>query len=162
MKIQYFTKCENLQELKQLYYKLALKHHPDRDGGSVEVMQIINNEYEYLSKNLIFDNVEFSDNRKTYETQAATDILEKINLIVNIAGLNIEIIGSWLWITGNTYANRDYLKENGFIFSRPKSAWYFHSGNFRKTSKKNFSIDDLRYTFGSEKVEKERTSNALQ
>lgn len=45
--MKYFTNCENLEELKAEFRRLAMIHHPDR-GGDVEVMKAINNEYDAL------------------------------------------------------------------------------------------------------------------
>jgi curved DNA-binding protein CbpA len=50
MKTSYFSNCKTLEEVKKLYKKLALQHHPDRPGGSVVIMQRINQEYENISK----------------------------------------------------------------------------------------------------------------
>lgn len=44
----YFTpRPTTAEELKSLYRKLALEHHPDL-GGSEQIMKAINVEYEYL------------------------------------------------------------------------------------------------------------------
>lgn len=43
----YFEKCQDLNELKSVYKKLALKHHPDC-GGDVRIMQEINAEYDRI------------------------------------------------------------------------------------------------------------------
>jgi len=47
------------EEIKKAYRKLAMKHHPDRQGGSSEVLSQINNAYEVLgdpSKRSEYDN----------------------------------------------------------------------------------------------------------
>ena len=38
-----------IQEVKSAYKKLAFQYHPDK-GGSTEIMQEINNEYDKLIK----------------------------------------------------------------------------------------------------------------
>lgn len=42
--MKYFGNCKSLDDLKNLYRKLAFIHHPDK-GGSVEEMQDINEEF---------------------------------------------------------------------------------------------------------------------
>ena len=40
-KATYFLNVNSLEELKKRYKELALKHHPDRKGGSTAIMQEI-------------------------------------------------------------------------------------------------------------------------
>ncbi len=78
-------------------------------------------------------------------------MLEKI---INFDGIEIEIIGAWLWISGNTYSHRKQLKELGFKYASKKKAWYFHTESFRKTSHKTLSMDDIRNYYGTTKVQR--------
>ena len=149
--MKYFKNVTNLQELRSQYRALAFKFHPDR-GGDTAIMQEINAEYEKLSKFLIDGNETFTEARKSYEHQASADILEKINEIINLPGLVIEIIGSWIWITGNTFPNRKELAKAGFKFMKNKTAWSWHSGEFRKSSNRLLDLDEIRNLYGSETV----------
>ncbi len=63
MKINWFKDVRTLEELRKTYWKLAMLHHPDK-GGNTTDMQQINAEYDYLSKNLIDNNADFSEGRK--------------------------------------------------------------------------------------------------
>ena len=125
-------------------------------------MQKINNEYEALSKALINDNVDFSDDRKAWETKCASMYTEIIEKIINLPGLVIEICGTWIWVTGNTFANREQLAEYGFRFSRPKSAWYWRPDGYRKMSKGKYSLNRIREIYGSELVEKTEEQEETQ
>lgn len=46
--MKWFNNPSTLEELKQQYKKLALKHHPDL-GGNTADMQGINNEYDIIT-----------------------------------------------------------------------------------------------------------------
>lgn len=149
----YFKNINDLSLLRKLYYKLALIHHPDR-GGDIRIMQEINNQYEAYSKRLIAGNSDFSNLRKVYENEVSEELKNKINQVISLESITIEVIGGWLWITGNTYPLKDQLKELAFKFSRNKTAWYWHSSNYIKMGKKQFSMSGIRELWGSVEIEK--------
>jgi hypothetical protein len=116
-------------------------------------MQLINDLYDRLSRKLISGNTDFSEGRKEYEQQVSEEIRQRLYRIIFIQGIEIEIIGSWIWITGNTFAVRETLKGEGFRFSHPKTAWYWHKGEYHKKSGKLMSMEAMRKAWGSKKVE---------
>jgi curved DNA-binding protein CbpA len=150
----WFTNPQTLEELKKQYKKLVFANHPDR-GGRVEDMQEINAQYDALFHRL--KNVHKSASGETYTAKEETretpeqfrNIIEKL---IHLDGIDIEICGAWLWITGNTYPNRDTLKNLNFKYSKNKSAWYWHEEGYRKHTRKSFSLDEIRDLWGSEKV----------
>jgi curved DNA-binding protein CbpA len=54
----------SIQEIKKAYWKLSLKHHPDK-GGKVEDFQAINEAYSALTNKAEDDGVENSGNRQS-------------------------------------------------------------------------------------------------
>ena len=150
--IKFFEDIRNLDELRKEYRRLAMLHHPDK-GGETRLMQIINEQYEKLSKKLINGNADFSQGRKDYEHQVSEEIIQRLDKIIVLQGIDIELIGSWIWVTGNTFAVRETLKTEGFKFSHPKTAWYWHKGEYFKKSGKIMSMDQMRNTWGSESIE---------
>ena len=159
--LKFFESVTTLTELRKEYRRLAFIYHPDK-GGDTVLMQILNDQYERLSEKLIKGNVDFSEGRKEYEMQVSEEIREMLNRIMFLNGVDIEVIGGWIWITGNTFAVRTTLKSLGFMFSHPKIAWYWHKGEYRKKSGKIQSMDEMRDFWGSQKVETQpETSNQL-
>lgn len=153
--MKWFNNPSTLEELKKQYKQLAMEHHPDR-GGSTEAMQEINNEYDVLFSSL--RNTHRTAEGKTYTTEKETtetpeEFKNIINILINLEGVNIEICGSWLWLTGNTKEHKEVLKSLKFRWSKSKRAWYYHTSDYKKKSKKTFSLDEIRDLYGSKTVQ---------
>lgn len=152
--MKWFSNPQTLEELKQQYKKLALKHHPDL-GGNTADMQEINNEYDLLFARL--KNIHTTAEGKTYTastetTETPDEFKNIINALINLDGINIELCGSWLWITGNTKEHKEVLKSLHFRWSKSKLAWYYHTADYKKSSKKTYSLDEIRDLYGSETI----------
>lgn len=155
--MKWFSNPATLEELKNQYRNLAMQHHPDR-GGTTADMQEINAEYDRLFARL--KNTHKAADGTTYTTktetsEAANDFREIIERLIHINGINIEICGAWLWITGNTYEHRETLKALNFRFSKSKKTWYFHGDSYKKLSRKTFTLEQIRALYGSEEIIKE-------
>lgn len=145
----YFVGVSNIEELKKAWKELCKKHHPDV-GGSLEIMQAINNEYDKLFEELK------NNHNSTHEkkvTEASGEYREVMMKIINLEGIEIELCGTWLWLSGNTYKNKESIKAAGFEWSKSKKMWYWHPEEqeslFYRGKK---SMDSIRKTYGSEKV----------
>lgn len=116
-------------------------------------MKKINVEYDELFQKL--KNVHKNTNGETYETETAEppemfkNIIEKI---IIFDGVEIEIIGAWIWVTGSTFPHREQLKELKFRFSNSKKAWYFHNDGYVRKTKKRYTLDEIRDLYGVEKI----------
>ena len=118
---KYFKDVNTLEELRKQYKDLLKKFHPDNANGSTEATQEINAEYDKLFKVLKNrhestsadskdgNQSEYNQNMYDWENdKALREILEKI---INFDGIEIEIVGQWIWISGNTYGYKKELKE---------------------------------------------------
>jgi curved DNA-binding protein CbpA len=145
MKTQYFESCSSLDEVKRKYKELAMKYHPDR-GGSKEIMQEINSQYESIRKNPLFrfDKVN-KDARKDY-----VEFPEIINHIIGFKGIVIELCGNWLWISGQTYQYRWQLKKYGFLFADQKKLWYWRPNDYKSANQEPKSMEYIRSKYGSD------------
>ena len=150
--MKYFNNCKNLEELRKEYKRLVKENHPD-NGGSVEEIKIINVEYEQMMKNL--KNSDETENAWKYDAAKDELFREALNKIINLEDITIEIIGCWIWVTGNTYNVKEFLKAAGFKYCGKKKAWSWHAGErYYKKSKRALSMDELRNLYGSEEVQK--------
>lgn len=168
----YFKDINTLEQLRKQYRDLLKKYHPDNANGSTEATQEINAEYDRLFK-VLKDRHEKSTDSK--ENNAKTEfnnmkydftedelLREMLQKVIHLSDITIEIIGNWLWISGNTYQYREKLKYLGFKFAGQKKSWHWHSEAFRKRSKKKLSMDDIRNYYGSTEVETNGTKRLKQ
>lgn len=157
MKRRYFTNPQTLEELRKEYKRLLKQFHPDNRGGSTEATQEINVEYEELFAILKLRATKADDKKAAYEYDNKMDELLRaaLNAVISIDGIKIEIIGCWIWISGNTYDIKDTLKVAGFRWIAKRKLWAFHSEPFRKKSKEEKSMDELRTYYGSQTIKKE-------
>ena len=99
------------------------------------------------------NNAKTDFNNMKYDFSEDAKLREALQQIITFEGINIEIVGCWIWVDGNTYAYKSMLKEIGFKWAREKKKWYFHTEAFRKRSHKKLSMEDIRNYYGSTEVE---------
>jgi len=152
----YFCNVLTLEDLKKQYRTLALKHHPDK-GGDTATMQAISAEYERLFK-MLKDTHRAADGTiyttSTYSQETAAEFINIIEVLIKLDGLIIEICGRFLWLSGNTREHKETIKGLGFRWSNDKKAWYLAPKGYRKSSRTDWSMEDIRNKFGSETVER--------
>lgn len=165
----YFKNVQTLDELRKQYRDLLKKYHPDNENGSEEITKAVNAEYERLFKVLkdrharhqnsstehTDDDSKTSYDDMKYNFEEDELLREMLQKVIYFSDITIEIIGNWIWISGNTYQYRKELKEFGFKFAGKKKCWYWHSEAFRKRSRKSLSMNDIRNYYGSTEVETE-------
>lgn len=145
----YFNNIHTLEELRKEYKRLVKANHPD-NGGSVETIKIINVEYEICFKVLEKADPVSSDSNK-YNMAEDEMIRTIINAIINL-NVEIEICGSWVWVSGSTYSCKDDLKNNGFHWASKKKMWFWHDPEAPVKSHGKTSMNDIRTKYGSEVI----------
>lgn len=173
--MKFFTNVKNADELKKAFKSLMMKHHPDRGGKNEDVIAL-RAEYDLLMSQFIngFDDSNYQKNDKGYSfweskaehTEVEKKVREAIEKIIMLDGIEIEIVGVWVWVSGDTKPHKEILKDAGFKFTMKKDAtgekkpfWFFagkKSGGKGKTN-----IDDVRAKYGSTTVKKTTNKKAL-
>ena len=67
-------------------------------------------------------------------------------LSLNLQGIEIDLIGTWIWITGDTKPVKDQLKEAECKWHGKRGCWYFKIGNYYRRSSK--SLETLAEKYG--------------
>lgn len=146
--MKWFNDCETLEDVKALYKKLAKQYHPDL-GGDTVTMQEINKEYAFASAKAI-KGANLSEEETENEILSSEAYRNAIEKIIYLEGITIELVGYWLWCTGNTYPVRATLKDAGFLFASKKLAWYFRTAEYKVSKGGKKSLDEIRDKYGSE------------
>ncbi|RKR84271.1 hypothetical protein BDD43_4503 [Mucilaginibacter gracilis] len=146
--MKWFNNCGTLEEVKALYKKLAKQYHPDL-GGDTVTMQEINKEYAFASAKAI-KGANLSDEETENEILSSEGYRNAIEKIIHLDDITIELVGYWLWCTGNTYPVRATLKDAGFLFASKKLAWYFRTAEYKVSKGGKKSLNEIRDKYGSE------------
>lgn len=131
-----FENITGLNEAKKTFKRLARVLHPDV-GGSEEEFKILKNVYDHIVEHKIY-----------FSSDAKFDIeLEKIiSQILHFEDITIEVVGSWIWLSGETKIIKDTLKDIGFKWASKKKMWYY--GEMKGRSHKEKSLDEIKGKYG--------------
>lgn len=152
----YFKNVKSIQELKTQYRNLIIKYHPDLNPNedTTKIMQEINSQYDELFTKV--KNQFVNANGEIYEKQNqenSEDFKNILNRVVTFKHCKIEIIGNWVWVSGNTKFYKEILKSLKFKWINNKKAWAYHQDKYYKKTNNIYTLDDLRNSFITVNVE---------
>jgi hypothetical protein len=58
------------------------------------------------------------------------------------------LIGTWIWITGETRQHKETLKKLECKFSGEKQCWYWHTGTYRRRSRHGGNFAGMAWKYG--------------
>ena len=152
-----FKDCSSWDEAKTLFRKLSKTMHPDL-GGTHEAFVELKRQFEMFTPRYSKDS---SFANQTFDRRKFADIIE---LLKELDEVEITFAGTFIWIEGNTYSQKDKIKAiklqgyNSARFASKKKAWYFSPIDYKKKSKKLYNMDDIKQMFGSQSY----TQNTLK
>ena len=147
---EHFKGVDGINEAKKIYKTLAKKLHPDV-GGSEELFKMLNAIYTNIIENKIY----FSN-----ESKFDLELEKIISKILHYEDIVIEVVGSWIWLDGDTKPIKDILKDLGFKWASKKKKWYY--GEMKGRNLKPKSMDDIKAKYGCETLKtkgKKRLAN---
>ena len=140
--INEFSEVTGINEAKKVYKTLAKKLHPDV-GGSEEEFKLLNAIYNDFIENKIYFTNDF---------KIDLDLEKIISQILHFENITIELVGSWIWLSGDTKEIKDKLKELGFKWASKKKMWYY--GEMKGKSHGEKSLDEIKDKYGSKTFKK--------
>lgn len=135
----YFENVTTAEELKKAFHEWVKKLHPD-NGGDIEAFKAMKAQYEKLAGKVWTTHK--TQDGKTYEkaqTQTPQEFAEMIEKLRQFENITIEILGSWIWVSGETVAIKEQLKELHFFYSRNKKVWFFNGDEKKKRARSNYN-----------------------
>jgi len=136
----HFIDIKGINEAKKVYKTLAKQLHPDI-GGTEEEFKMLNSIYTDILENKIY----FSNNAKF-----DLEIEKIISQILHYENIIIEVVGSWIWLSGDTRIIKDKLKDLGFKWASKKKQWYY--GEMKGRNPKQKSMEEIKSKYGYTEV----------
>lgn len=137
--------------IKHAYRVACSKYHPDRNPAGLEMMKLVNAAYDALQDVLngaSYDKSILDDHKEGAENYG-DDINNALMAIINL-GLEIEVCGSWVWVSGNTRPHSTILKEAGFKWAPKKLMWHYRPADYKSFNRGNWDIEKIRERHGSQ------------
>lgn len=157
--MQYFNNCNTLEEVKHLYKQLAKQFHPDK-GGDTATMQAINSEYAFACAKIL-KGENLSSDEMNEQIELSEKYRQAIEQVINLPNITVEVVGNWIWVTGNTKPHcsktrggTGILHDAGFKWANKKeepSAWFFRTEEYKTRGGKK-SLDEIRNKYGSSTI----------
>lgn len=148
--------------LKTAFKKMALKFHPDRNPLGAELMKAVNAAFEFLMENIaIINDVKSKDDKDFYNYSEELEAVLK--QLAELAGIEFEVMGNWIWIDGDTKAHKEALKAIGCKWASKKKKWFYrpeeHKSRFNRSE---MSMEMIREKYGSSGNFKGRKGQKLE
>ncbi|MDV6376505.1 molecular chaperone DnaJ [Deinococcus arenicola] len=153
--MNHFQEINDISDLKTAYRNLCKLFHPDK-GGSTAQMQEINNQYTAAMARILSGkpDSDYGEDKwyktRQEEVDVETKVQEAIEKIAHLEGIDIEIIGAWVWVSGDTKPHKDTLKAADYWWMHKREKWAF-KGKFSSGRGKT-SMEEMREKYGSERV----------
>ena len=144
------TATADQDTIKAAYRKACAKYHPDRNPAGLEMMKAVNVAYQFLTE-ISYNGAERPINEEV-NSDFGDMLNDAINAVIGLSGVDIEVCGAWVWLSGNTRAHKDAIKAAGYWWAKKKCSWYFRPADYKSRNKGDWDMDKIRDKYGSVSV----------
>ena len=134
----HFEGCMSLRETKQRYLALARQFHPANGVDPITLFQI-RLEYQQIARDPFYGFHQHPEDVKE-DFLHYPDVVDKLLCWK----LSVELIGTWTWVSGETYPHREQLTEMGFTYEPLKKAWYSRPSSCRSANPNPLPFDKIK------------------
>lgn len=138
--MKYFN---NDKDLKKQYREWVKKLHPDH-GGDENAFKEMYSEYEEIQLN------GFKKEAATNDIELSPELMEALKAVIHLEGLEIELVGSWIWISGDTYHSKEILKAAHYKWNNKRKRWFFATSKASGAFKGDF--EELKKHHGYKEI----------
>lgn len=158
--LEEIKRSQTLASLKATYKNWCMKLHPDLNKGkdTTEDMQELNNAYEAQFK-ILKDNElkkDVKDREKFNFDEVPADLITIINELIKFDGVQIDIVGNWIWLSGNTCQYKEQIKDLNFHRSKAKKKWFWNGSEKVRRPFKKMTYKDITNKYGCRTIESKR------
>lgn len=150
-------------EFTELFAKLKHIRRPAADTGTASGTSADTSAETGTGHGTTADRIEIRpEDFPTYEAyQAFIDLMFKVYESLDTSELKIELCGSWLWVSGNTYPVKETLKALGFKYASKKRMWYWYYGERARSYHKPISHESVKRMYGCKTVSAENSTKKV-
>lgn len=141
-----FSNCFDEAAIKTRFLELCKRYHPDL-GGSHEAMIALMAAYEERLRGEFRKSM--SDDDASDAVAMEREVADKVAEVIGLEGLIVELVGRWIWATGDTWTHRARLKASAFYWAAKKKAWYWHKPEDSVARGGKKSLEEIRSKYGS-------------
>ena len=126
-----------------------------------ECLNEINNEYEKLERKLNQERIE-ADQKKENEKyrkygektvdDLSDDFRDIINALMKFSNINVDLVGDWIWVDGETLKIKSELKQLGLMWAAKKKKWYWRPEYAKVIGNSKMTYDEITAKYGVDRI----------
>ena len=158
----YFDKCRTIEEIKTEYRKLAKRLHPDCGG----------NQSDFVAMQAEFDvafsrvkNTHTGKDGGTYEKptcETPEQFRAAVEAVLNLDGVELEMVGGWIWASGNTYQYKELFKAAGYLWSSKHKKWFYNGEPKKSRIHSKHTFKQIEGIYGAAFIRKTAAATMIE
>ena len=133
----------NVSDLEEAYSTLCEQYSSENDST---ISKRIQAEYEVLAHLLEEGEEDRYQGLQAGENELDEELIIQYLKVYDLP-LTIEIVGTWIWVSGDTRPHRETLKAAKFFWAHEKKMWYWRHSS-RRGWKSGKSLEEIKQTHG--------------